>query len=133
MTPTAPRNRLLQMNGYGLLGARLHVGRSDGKLVGTVFARNITNALANLGTNSFSEAVTRSVAKPLWYGGSTEDLLSDGSKSPAAASKMPRSRVARAASSGDGFSAALSVAGISAGFSPGGGSTPRTAMRPRTR
>ena len=67
---TIDQNPLLQMNGYGLLGGRLHVGRSDGKLVGTFFARNITNALANLGTNSFSEAVTRAVARPLWYGGS---------------------------------------------------------------
>jgi len=64
------QNPLLQMNGYGLLGGRLHVGRSDGKLVGTLWARNITNALANLGTNSFSEAVTRAIARPLMYGGS---------------------------------------------------------------
>ena len=59
-----------QRSGVVVLGGRLHVGRSDGKLVGTFFARNITNALANLGTNSFSEAVTRAVAKPLWYGAS---------------------------------------------------------------
>ncbi len=71
---TIDQNPLLQMNGYGLLGGRLHVGRSDGKLVGTIFARNITNALANLGTNSFSEAVTRSVARPLTYGGSISYL-----------------------------------------------------------
>ncbi len=64
------QNPLLQMNGYGLLGGRLHVGRSDGRLVGTIVARNITNALAHVGTNSFAEAVTRAVAKPLWYGGS---------------------------------------------------------------
>jgi iron complex outermembrane receptor protein len=67
---TIDQNPLLAMNGYGLLGGRLHVGRRDGKLVGTLFARNITNALANVGTNSFSEAVTRAVARPLWYGGS---------------------------------------------------------------
>jgi iron complex outermembrane recepter protein len=67
-------NPLLQMNGYHLLGGRLHVGKNDGKLVGSIFARNITNALANVGTNSWSEAVTRAVAKPLWYGVSVSYL-----------------------------------------------------------
>jgi hypothetical protein len=33
-----------------------------------VFCRNLTNELANLGTNSWSEAVTRAVARPRTWG-----------------------------------------------------------------
>ncbi len=62
------QNPLLDMNEYYLLGARLHVGRNDGNWTATLFGRNLTNELVNLGSNSFSEAVTRSVGRPRTFG-----------------------------------------------------------------
>lgn len=68
------QNPLLQMNEYGLLGARVHLGQNDGRWTATVFGRNLTNELANLGSNSFSEAVTRHVARPRTVGVSIQYL-----------------------------------------------------------
>ena len=62
------QNPLLYMDEYTLIGARIHIGPTTKKWTTTVFCRNLTNELANLGTNSWSEAVTRSVARPRTWG-----------------------------------------------------------------
>ena len=62
------QNPLLQMNEYTLFGARVHVGRNDGRWTTTLFGRNLTNELANLGSNSWSEAVTRATGRPRTFG-----------------------------------------------------------------
>lgn len=62
------QNPLLDMDEYYLLGARVHVGQNDGRWTATLFGRNLTNEMANLGSNSFSEAVTRHVARPRTFG-----------------------------------------------------------------
>jgi len=62
------QNPLLAMEEYGLLGGRLHLGSSDGDWTVSLFGRNLTNELANMGSNSWSEAVTRHVARPRTYG-----------------------------------------------------------------
>lgn len=57
------QNPLLEMEEYGLLGARLRAGPNNGDWTVALFGRNLTNELANLGSNSWSEAVTRHVAR----------------------------------------------------------------------
>ncbi len=62
------QNPLFAMDGYTVLGARLHLGDPDGQWRATFFGRNLTNELINLGSNSFSEAVTRHVGRPRTLG-----------------------------------------------------------------
>ena len=68
------QNPLLAMNAYGLIGARIHLGSNDGKWTASIFGRNLSNENANVGSNSFSEAVTRAVARPRTYGVSVNYL-----------------------------------------------------------
>ncbi len=62
------QNPLYAMDDYFLLGARVHVGHIDDTWTVTLFGRNLTNELANLGSNSFSEVVNRYVARPRTFG-----------------------------------------------------------------
>lgn len=62
------QNPLFAMDSYHLVGARIHLGSIDDTWKVSVFGRNLTNELANLGSNSFSEVVNRYVARPRTFG-----------------------------------------------------------------
>lgn len=62
------QNPLLDMDAYDSIGARAFLGAIDKKWKVTVFGRNLENELKNLGTNSWSEAVTRHVDRPRTFG-----------------------------------------------------------------
>jgi iron complex outermembrane recepter protein len=62
------QNPLFAMDSYHLIGARLHLGSIEDTWKLTLFGRNLTNELANQGSNSFSEVVNRYVARPRTIG-----------------------------------------------------------------
>lgn len=62
------QNPLLAMDAYKIFGARIHLGSNDQKWTVTLYGRNLSNELINLGSNSFSEVVTRATGRPRTYG-----------------------------------------------------------------